>query len=540
MLRAGDECEYKVHEENPNWTQFLQQAWMELPDFPLSDQCEKFMARSYDKNTSEGRMIDLEFIRDVFSQGFANKPIDEQIASFLKPVPNLKSGKTGLPVPQALLEATWHVRAIGTDIVPTKVTQRTPEELAAIKATAAAAEAEAAKTKANEVKAVNTSSSAAATATATNTAATGIDSDEEVTDSPLLSPSTAVSSSVRPSSESSKPTRRGRGVLIKADGAAPAVRRRRPAVSVASALRERRVQLAAAALIFGLIFSSLVPPYLLSLAGLGGHPALASGLVLVVELAFVIAHASLFSDAWARLLSPAPVDSSPVIGAGRVLARSNSVEVELDDNIEGCMSDTLIGDDDDDDDDEGQDEEEGQGELDDDQEKDDADDHELPTSVSGTVAPIADVTLLSSGSEEIGVPFKLSECASVSVPAWVERMYKGRLHQVFLVNVTLDGGDTWSTEKLASDFMYLAQQLTTVGGNGFKLELPKMIKKADAVAAFLVQGDLLDTFNQYIQRTYGKNIGLCEGMNVNMILCVCMSMILCGYVVVNMILCMYV
>ena len=38
---------------------------MELPSFPFSSVCEKYMIRSYEKNTGEGRKIDLSFIQDA-------------------------------------------------------------------------------------------------------------------------------------------------------------------------------------------------------------------------------------------------------------------------------------------------------------------------------------------------------------------------------------------------------------------------------------------------------------------------------------------
>ena len=66
----GDECEYRAHHDNPDWTYFEQQAFMELPPFPFSSVCEQYMVKSYDKNTGEGRQIDLAFIKDLVDDGW--------------------------------------------------------------------------------------------------------------------------------------------------------------------------------------------------------------------------------------------------------------------------------------------------------------------------------------------------------------------------------------------------------------------------------------------------------------------------------------
>jgi len=72
-VHLGDECEYRADATNPKHTAFEQQAFLELPSFPFSSTCEKFMTNSYEKNTGKGRNIDKAFIQDAIEDGWFEK-----------------------------------------------------------------------------------------------------------------------------------------------------------------------------------------------------------------------------------------------------------------------------------------------------------------------------------------------------------------------------------------------------------------------------------------------------------------------------------
>ncbi len=68
-----ERCSYFAHPTNPMWTCFEQQAEMTLTSVPMASTCEKFMVKSYDKNTGEGRKIDIEFIKDALRDGWLDR-----------------------------------------------------------------------------------------------------------------------------------------------------------------------------------------------------------------------------------------------------------------------------------------------------------------------------------------------------------------------------------------------------------------------------------------------------------------------------------
>eukprot|EP00732_Lithocolla_globosa_P004586 Lithocolla_globosa_v1_NODE_4316_length_1465_cov_3.770922.p1 type:complete len:380 gc:universal NODE_4316_length_1465_cov_3.770922:1417-278(-) len=75
VAKIYDECEYAASWKEPGKTLFEQQASMELPNVPFAQKGEAFCVKSYDKNTGEGRLIDLEFIKQLLADGSYKKPV---------------------------------------------------------------------------------------------------------------------------------------------------------------------------------------------------------------------------------------------------------------------------------------------------------------------------------------------------------------------------------------------------------------------------------------------------------------------------------
>eukprot|EP00002_Diphylleia_rotans_P029012 TRINITY_DN586_c0_g3_i1.p1 TRINITY_DN586_c0_g3~~TRINITY_DN586_c0_g3_i1.p1 ORF type:complete len:1147 (+),score=211.41 TRINITY_DN586_c0_g3_i1:96-3536(+) len=104
-----EDCMYKAHDKNPDWTHFEQTALLKLPNFPLSSVCEQYMIASYDRNTKAGRLLDMEFIQDVLDSGYDPKasPLPAQVASSESKAAPSSSTSTPVSTPAAPSSSTF-------------------------------------------------------------------------------------------------------------------------------------------------------------------------------------------------------------------------------------------------------------------------------------------------------------------------------------------------------------------------------------------------------------------------------------------------
>eukprot|EP00002_Diphylleia_rotans_P029278 TRINITY_DN5954_c0_g3_i1.p1 TRINITY_DN5954_c0_g3~~TRINITY_DN5954_c0_g3_i1.p1 ORF type:complete len:928 (-),score=126.52 TRINITY_DN5954_c0_g3_i1:403-3186(-) len=92
-LNMHEECTYRQHPTNPEWTYFTQTASLSLPSY--ANFAEPFCIKTYSKNTGKGRLIDREFSKEVLLDKKFRRPKGLPFAVY----PGLDLAKSmGIPV----------------------------------------------------------------------------------------------------------------------------------------------------------------------------------------------------------------------------------------------------------------------------------------------------------------------------------------------------------------------------------------------------------------------------------------------------------